>query len=470
MAHFAASLGFTPLDLDDATKWRKPQDMIKYVKRYLRSAPGSPYVHVTPLSLHKLAKSIADRAGNSFLVASATAQALVARRVTVDPEALRLLPATIGEAFELDLARFEGIAGEQLRRILTALACGEGRGVPTAEWLAIAQALSEGDVTEADIERCSEEAAFYIVADEEFGVTVRRLYHEESTAHLRRDVDADREAEVAAALLNCVLTPRMGHPIWDSASSYVLAFYPKRVWRARRTGEMWELMSSASWVKCKLDRFGDLALILSDIDLALDLARRAEPPDLNTIVRACAIYGRFAAPAPPLVIDVLAGLGQRARAELMAESIEFPLDRCQAFSLLAARYSDDHARAISCMRAAEHAARAIRGHYQTLALYWVVCAARAAGQSDAARRVSETIHRPLKGLSDSFVGADNVVPTGILDKKVALQVWGDDPGGAVDATFALPHWLFWADVLARTRGGRRAQANSRRSNPRAPGM
>ena len=101
------------------------------------------------------------------------------------------------------------------------------------------------------------------------------------------------------------------------------------------------------------------------------------------------------------------------------------------------------------LRAAEHAARAIRGHYQTLALYWVVCAARAAGQSDAARRVSETIHRPLKGLRDSVVGADNVTPTGILDKKVALQVWGADPGGEADMTFTVPHWLFWAAMCLR---------------------
>ena len=89
--------------------------------------------------------------------------------------------------------------------------------------------------------------------------------------------------------------------------------------------------------------------------------------------------------------------------QIMAESIEFPLDRCQAFALLAARYSSagDHARAISCVRAAEHAARAVRGHFQTMALYWVVCAARSAGESDAARHVSEVIHKPLQGLADA---------------------------------------------------------------------
>ena len=439
---------FTPLDLD-AAQWREPQDMIHYAERYLRSAPSSPYVDATPVSLHNLAESIANRAGNSFLVASATAHALVARGVKVDTAALEPLPETVGDAFDLDLKRFEGIAAEQLRRILTALACGEGRGVPAEEWLVIAQALSEGDVTEADIKRWSEEAAFYIVADEEFGMPVRRLYHEEFTAHLRRHVDTDREAAIAAAL---VPIPRMGNsPVWRAASSYVLAFYAKHLWRARNSRELSKLTSSPRWVQAKRDRFGDLALILSDLDLALDLARRAEPPDLNTILHACAIYGRFATTAPPVVIDVLAGLGQRARAEIMAESIDFPLDRCQAFALLAPRYASagDHARAISCVRAAEHAAHAIRGHYHTLAFYWVVCAARAAGQPDAAQRVSESIHRSLQGLMDAMVTdpASNVRPTGIFD-AVSSQIWSDR-GGEADVTFALPHWLFWAAMCLR---------------------
>jgi hypothetical protein len=248
---------FTRLDLD-AAEWRKAEDVIDYVERRLRSTPGSPYVDAAPASLRNLAESIAARAGISFLVASATAHALVARGAAVDRAALEPLPATVGEAFDLDLARFEGAAGEQLRLLLTALACGEGRGVPTAEWLAIAQALSEGEVTEGDINRWSGEAAFYIVADEEFGVPVRRLYHEEFTTHLRRNVEPHSEPAIAAAVVNRVPIPRMGSgPCWEAASSYVLAFYAKHLWRARRPRELSELTSSASWVHAKRDRFGD---------------------------------------------------------------------------------------------------------------------------------------------------------------------------------------------------------------------
>ena len=371
---------------------------------------------------------------------------------------------------QADRARFEGIAGQQLRCVLEALACGEGRGVPTAEWIDIASALSERDVTAADIDRWSEEAAFYIVVDEEFGVPVRRLYHEEFTKHLRDDVDPEREAKIAAALVDRVPIPRMGTILqWQMASSYMLAYYAKHVWRARRTQELSELASSESWVQAKRDRFDDVVLVLSDIDLAIDLARRAEPPDLETIVNTCMSYVRLATTAPPLVIDVLAGLGQRARAELMADRIEFPLDRCHAFSLLAARYSSagDHERATFCVRTAEKAASAIRGHYHTTALYWVVCAARAAGLPDAASRVSAAIHLSLKNLMDTIVAksADDVAP-GVIGMEVSLQIWGT---GGRDKIFALPHWLFWAAMClansTTSTGSRKLAPFSRHRSP-----
>ena len=443
---------FKMLDLD-SPEWREPKDIIHYVERYLRSAPRSPYMRATQASVHNLAESIAAKAGNSFLVASVTAHALVARGVILDPVALEPLPETVGEAFDLDLARFEGIAGEQLRCILTALACGEGRGLPSAEWLAIAQTLSGGDVTAADINRWREEAAFYIVADEEFGVPVLRLYHEEFTAHLRRDVDTNREATIAAALVSRMSISDIETMQWNGASSYTLAFFAKHLWRARRTQELSRLTNSESWVQAKRNRFGDHGLILSDLDLAIDLARRSEPPDFKTILTACMQYGTFATPAPPLVIDVLAGLGNLARAEVMAESIEFPFDRCQAFSLLAARYSSvgNHARAISCVRSAEHAARAIRGHYYTLALYWVVCAARANDQFEVVQRVRDAIDQPLSAMAAAAerYAADNASPDGAFKREVSLRILSDNPRMTKDVDFALPHWLFWAAMCLR---------------------
>src|SRR5262249_25466063 len=159
---------------------------------------------------------------------------------------------SVGEAFDLDLKRFTGAAGKQLRQILAALACGEGRGLPEFEWLAIAKALSGDDVTAADIERWGNDAGFYIVTDSEFRVPVRRLYHDEFAAYLRRDIDAHHEVAVTSALVSRL---PVSTSEWTAASSYVLAYYPKHLWRARKTHELSELVCSAAWAQAKRVRF-----------------------------------------------------------------------------------------------------------------------------------------------------------------------------------------------------------------------
>jgi hypothetical protein len=238
---------FEPIDLD-APRWRDPDDVRRYVERYLQFAPGSPYRDraAAPVT-RRLADAVARRADTSFLVASATAHALASRPTVVEPADLDPLPATVGEALALDLERFGGVAGEQLRHVLTALACAEGRGLPRDMWLAMAGALSDGDVTDSDLDRWSKDAAFYLVRDEEFGERVRRLYHEEFAAHLRRGVDAAGEAAIADALLRTV--PRAAgaaEPEWDRASTYLLAFYSRHLNRAGRTRDLSELSSAAA--------------------------------------------------------------------------------------------------------------------------------------------------------------------------------------------------------------------------------
>ncbi|MEH2606194.1 hypothetical protein V1277_005571 [Bradyrhizobium sp. AZCC 1588] len=436
---------FDPIDLDGA-QWREPNDMVRYVERYLRATPDSTYADMEPDPLSTLADAIALRAGTSFLVASATAHALAARATIVDPAKLKM-PASVGEAFELDLTRFTGTAGKQLRQILTALACGEGRGLPAPEWIAIARALSDGDTTAADIDRWINDAGFYIVADSEFQTPVRRLYHEEFATYLRGDTNPQCEADVATALVSC-----MPGPDWNAASSYVLAYYPKHLWRAARARELSELASSTAWAKAKRERFEDPTLILSDLDLAIDIARRAQPPDLQTIIRACMIHVGFVTTAPPIVIDVLAGVGQLTRAELMAEAIQFPLDRCQAFSFLAARYAKagQYGRSHACVRAAEQAARCIHGGFQSLAFYWVLRAARAIGQAEPERRIRDAVHLTLGELAEAFVKgeASDQLPTGIMTREAAAKVWGPQTG-RLDTKFILPHWLFWAAMCLR---------------------
>ena len=450
---------FTPLDLD-APQWREPDDLRRYVERYLRIAPDTPYADRAAANVaHLLAGAVAQRAGTSFLVASLTAHALVSRPAITDPAEFTPLPSTVREALALDLERFEGIAGEQLRQVLTALACGESRGLPADVWLAVAQALSNGDVTAADLDRWIKDAGFYIVRDEEFGVPVRRLYHEEFAAQLRADVDVEREAAIADGLLRTVGAPTpAADPAWDDASSYVLAFYAKHLRRAGRISELSDLASSHGWAEAKRRRFGDIGWVLSDLDLTIEAARAEQPPALPRIVRGCATYARFVGASPPIVIDTIAGLMQPTRAQAMADSVDFPLDRCHAFALLAPRWAalSNSQRAIGCVRAAERAARGVRAHFETMAKYWVVRAARLAGDREVVERTLEAVRGQLDAIAvvlrpsgDADHGAASTSPR---DEKPGAQLSSWASARALSPEehgFALPHWLFWAAMCFR---------------------
>lgn len=420
----------------DAPPWSESDDLRTYVARVLTMAVGSPYAGAGPEQVKDLVEQVAGRARNSFLIASLTAWALAARDTVAHAGELTNLPASIGEAFEFDLKRFSNSARGQLRNILTSLAYAEGRGLPDAEWLLLSRALAGGDMVAEDLDGWKRDAGFYIVDDEEHGQPVHRLYHEEFAAHLRSQAPAGTDSTIANAL---VANKDVRMVDWATASSYVLANFARHLWRAGRCLDLRHLVDeSRGWIAAKRRRLGDLTLVLDDFDRLADLARRADPVDLDALVIACAAYARHATTAPPLAIRTLADLGQQQRARLMAEAIQFPLDRCHAFALLAKCHHDagEDIEATECLRASEHAAAAVIGHFQSMALYWVATAARHVGRNDYCARSCGMIGTTLRELSQVVSNGDAFHP--------ALPGWRTAHGGEVDRTFALPHWLFWA--------------------------
>ena len=444
--------GFASMDLD-ADEWWESSDVKSYAKQFLLAAFNSPSNTEHADLVDRLASAIAKRAGTSFLVANATAYALVARQDVSSLEALGELPATVGEAFELDLKRFPGLAGEQLRSVLGALAWSKGAGLPDAEWLAVSKALSGGDATEADLQRWRIDAGFYIVADEEFGALVSRLYHEEFAAHLRR---AGGDAtSVATALLDTV--PRFDagmEPDWSRASTYVLARYARHLSATNRTRELLDLVTGGAWASAKQSRFRDIGAVLADLDLAIDVVRGQQPLDVDAVVLACRAYARHAETAPAIVIDVLAALGQPTRALLMAEAIRFPLERCHAFSLLTARLaaSGQLDQAKACLRQARQAARAITGHFSTMVMYWICIGAGATNDIEAQDEVRRSLNQAIDAIDLGGGGqrtANMGAQTSRLERSMlAFRLWQADQWSE-HFGFALPHWLFWAAMCLR---------------------
>ena len=447
-----------PLDLDSAD-WYDKADISRYVRRYLTVSPNSAYETLPAEEVRQLAEAISERAGTSFLVASVTAHALAGRTAVTTLDASHdWVPSTVGEALELDLARFSGSAGQQVRAVLRALAWGFGRGLPRAEWLALARELFEGEISESDLERWSREAGFYIVTDEEFGTSVWRLYHEEFARHLKLKSPLRAFHTIPRALLDLVpRVPDTTLPTWQAASDYLLMYYPAYL-TLLHYSDMISLTTGPEWIEAKRRRFVRLEPVLSDLDEAAHQVLH-DPPDLRLAVRVCAVYTRFASVAPPLAIDVLAALGELGLAELMAKNIEFPLDRCHALSLLGIRYAKagNAAEASNCIRLAERAASLVGGHFSTMALYWVTHAALESGlnefSTDAARSVRASLDKLIPEEPEAaLIGKDTA--------KLHFQLWTQDRWEE-DKAFAVPHWLFWAAMCLRDVGDEEGLAKIR---------
>jgi hypothetical protein len=313
-------------------------------------------------------------------------------------------------------------------------------------------------MSESDLERLSREAGFYIVTDQEFGTPVWRLYHEEFAHYLASKTPLRLYHTMPQALLDLVpRVPDTTAPTWQAASDYLLMYYPAHLVVMHRS-EMISLATGPEWIEAKRRRFVSLEPVLGDLDQAAHEAL-CGTPDLPTAVRVCAVYTRFATVAPPLAIDVLAALGQPSWAELMANNIEFPLDRCHAFSLLAIRYTKagNAVEVSDSVRRAARAARAVGGHFSTMALYWVTHAALESGLVEVASETAKSVRTSLDKLSPeepdaALIGKDT--------SKLNFQLWAQDRWEE-DRMFAAPHWLFWAAMCLRDVGDEEGLAKIR---------
>ena len=475
------SLGrrFEVLDVASA-EYLKAADITAYVERSLLAPERSPYRAAAQADYtRKVARAIGRRAGGSFLVASITARVLAGRDAVIPTAELTRLPAEVGEAFGFDLQRFS--AAEQLEAVavLGALAFAQGRGLPGALWPAFAEAIGGVTFDEHDVERWLDLAGYYVTRDAGQGGAVYRLYHEEFGRFLRaraqallaerEGAGANLEARLAAVLDAAVPRDATGGPDWAAAPAYVRGYLARHYRLAGRRDDLMVLVQSPAWIAARTPG-GDPAPLLRDLDVAIHAAREATPPDAVAIAGLALAYGRWMTTAPPLIVDVLAAAGQGDRAELIADNIAYPLDRCQAFCLLAERNAADSVRAKAQFLEALTAAQAMHDSYRVVTGAWLARVARALGDDGSARRLARQALRWTQVMASEARGtpldmadwdaADRV----LLARPAARAAMAGEPstpGGLRWRLMELDHAIFWAAVALRHAGDEEGLAEVR---------
>ncbi|AMV44289.1 caspase family protein [Paraburkholderia caribensis] len=221
------------IDLDDP-RYIGRDDVACYVERRLMAVeePGrrTPY-RDAPAIAHTIAQAVAGRARDVFLVAHTAVQTLLnAPRVDItQPRWADYLPSGIDNAFEQFLAVLDhrsGLSSKKVRAVLLPLAFAEGEGLPWVDlWSTVATALSDSDVSDADIRLVREHAAAFVVEATEQGRSVYRLYHEHLGEYLRSTVADIKCAQkrIFDALRSCVPDSTTGAGSeWTRAHPYLL--------------------------------------------------------------------------------------------------------------------------------------------------------------------------------------------------------------------------------------------------------
>ncbi|MEV4996913.1 caspase family protein [Streptomyces niveus] len=213
------------IDLD-STEYADDTSIAEYAERVLTDA-GSPY-EKAPEVARTVAVEVAARAGQCFLVARMTTTALM-RDTPIDitvPGWAERLPSDVSGALDAYLERLPRGRKPTALALLTALAFGEGHGLPRAGvWAQVASRLSGEALTEAHIDELLDEDGSYLTVVEQDGRKYFRLYHQELTAHLQtrtlrfRDL-ADIQQCFVDTLLDLVPI-RAEEPCWDRAHPYV---------------------------------------------------------------------------------------------------------------------------------------------------------------------------------------------------------------------------------------------------------
>ena len=195
-------------------------------------------------TLATIAAAVSIRAAGSFLIGQLIALALRGRDRVADTEHLDDIPASVGEAFDADLARLGGWS-TRARALLTALAWAKGPGLPWENvWVPVVNAIRPALATRTpeplrddDVRRLRDEAGAYIVEDTGPGErAVFRPFHDLLAAHLRASGEAPGRETVSAghleqvnglvtnALLAGVSTDEAGARLWAQAHPYLRSY------------------------------------------------------------------------------------------------------------------------------------------------------------------------------------------------------------------------------------------------------
>ena len=247
-------LGDAVVEIDlDSPHYIGADDVAHYVERRLLAAeePGrrTPYRDSTETA-RAVARAVAERAGNVFLIAHTAVHALLAADSMVDinrPGWVDQLPSGLYAAFtqfltELDSRRPDGLSSATVRAVLLPLAFAEGEGLPWVDlWAATATALSGSDISDADVALVRQHAAAFIVEALEQDRSVYRLYHESLAEQFRGSVTDAKQTQqrIVAALRSLVpISPGAGRPDWSRAHPYLLAHLAAHALKAGTLGEL----------------------------------------------------------------------------------------------------------------------------------------------------------------------------------------------------------------------------------------
>ena len=221
------------IDLDSAD-YVEQRDVEDYVCRRLLAEDEpdrrTPYRDRHELA-RRIARAVAARAGNVFLIARIVSKTLIDEIAPIDAAdvSTREFPDEVGTAFEDFLQRFDYDGGALTTRavmnLLRPLALSFGAGLPWAPlWAPLATALSGKNYFDDDISLMLERTGAFVVEASEQDRSVYRLYHEALAEHLRAGADlAQLHGIVTEALIASVPPASDGDPRdWPRAHPYVV--------------------------------------------------------------------------------------------------------------------------------------------------------------------------------------------------------------------------------------------------------
>ncbi|MBT2451969.1 caspase family protein [Streptomyces sp. ISL-43] len=232
------------IDLDDST-YADDTDTAEYVARIICDT-GAPYRDQPDIG-RQVAEEVARRAGRCFLVARMTASALLRGRPvdTTVPGWAEQLPSDVGGAFETYLQRLPAERYGSTMALLTALAFGEGNGLPRKIWVRVAARLSGLPLTEAHVDVLLDEDGSYLAHASVDGTRYFRLYHQELTDHMKGRVLKHRDLGDVQECFVETLLGLVPDRDWPRAHPYVRAHLATH---AAGSGALDDLIEDASFV------------------------------------------------------------------------------------------------------------------------------------------------------------------------------------------------------------------------------